>query len=322
MPHNHNEEHKAHEHPHAHTHGGHSHHHHHHELPKRLSKAFALAVLLNLAFVIIEAVYAVHANSSSLLADAGHNLGDVTGLAFAWFASWLATKPSTQRYSYGYKRTTILSALLNALLLLISCVFIVYDAIHILIYPEVVHENIVMIVAAIGILINGLSSMLFFGDHKDDLHIKAAFLHLLYDAIISAGVVVSAIVIRYTHWYRLDPLVGLVIVIFIVMSAWDMLRDSINMMLDAVPRNIHVEQVIAFLKSIDGVRDVHDVHIWGLSTTQTALTAHLVMPEKSLSDQDFKIINESLKKQFKIDHVTIQVERGQMDDPCGHVQCN
>jgi cobalt-zinc-cadmium efflux system protein len=312
----HDHHHHHHDHDHGHGHG----HHHHHEVPSNITKSFAIAVLLNLIFVVVEVLYALHANSSSLLADAGHNLGDVLGLGFAWLASWLLTKPANTRYSYGYKRTSILSALLNALILVIGSLFIAFDAIHNLIHPVIVHENIVIIVAAIGIVVNGVSALLFTSGHED-LQIKAAFLHLAYDALISLGVVIAAVVIKYTHWYRLDPILGLLIVVFIIKSTWSMLRESVNMMLDAVPEKIDSAAVREYLLSLDGVNEIHDMHIWGLSTTQVALTAHLVMPEQGLTDADFAKINAHLKEHFKIDHATLQVEKGDGDEPCERTDC-
>lgn len=313
--HDHNHSHDQHDHDHA-----HGHHHHHHDVPSNITKAFAFAVIINLLFVIVEAIYALHANSSSLLADAGHNLGDVMGLGFAWFSSWLLTKPATTRYSYGYKRTSILSALLNALILVVGSLFIAIDAIHNLLHPVAVHGTIVIVVAAIGIVVNGVSALLFTSGHED-LQIKAAFMHLAYDALISLGVVIAGVTILYTHWYRLDPILGLVIVIFIIHSTWSMLRESVNMMLDAVPEKVDSEAVKAYLQSLEGVSDIHDMHIWGISTTQIALTAHLVMPKGSLSDQDFVTINQYLKEHFKIDHATLQIEKGDGDDPCEQTEC-
>ncbi len=310
----------GHQHSHDHHHHGHSHGHHHHEhrLPSNITRAFAIGVALNLLFVVIEALYAWHANSTSLLADAGHNLGDVAGLAFAWLANTLVTKASSARYTYGYKRTTIVAALLNAVLLLVSSILIAFEAFQVLMHPEPVKEMIVIIVAAVGILVNGTSAFLFHGDHEDDLNIKAAFLHLLYDAVLSAGVVVTGLIIKFTHWYRLDPIVALVIVCFIVSSTWHVLRDSVDLMLDAVPRKINLEKVKECLCRIDGVSGVHHVHVWGLSTSEIALTAHLVVPEGGFKDSDYARVNKILKDKFKIVHTTLQIESGEKaaDEGC------
>jgi len=283
--------------------------------------AFALAVGLNLSFTLIEAIYAISANSMSLLADAGHNLGDVAGLLFAWGASWLLTKASSERFSYGYKRTTIVAALMNSLILVGTSAIIGYESIIKLIHPVDVHELTVVIVAAVGVLINGGTALLFMRGRKGDLNIKGAFLHLAYDALISVGVVMTGLAILMTGWTLLDPLVGLAIVAAILAGTWGLLRDSVNLILDAVPHNIDRNAVEQYLKNIEGVTGVHDLHIWGLSTKEAALTCHLVIPEgrSELSNEAYQKINCDLKDDFFIDHVTIQVERGDADVSCGQV---
>jgi len=283
------------------------------------NKAFAIATMANLAFTLIEAGYALVAHSTSLLADAGHNLGDVMGLLFAWIASYLLTKPSTDRYSYGFKRTSILAALVNALLLVATCSIIVYEAIWHIIRPEHVQTLIVMVVAFIGILINGSTAMLFMKG-QDDLNIRSAFIHLAGDALISFGVVVAAVVIHYTGWFVVDPIAGLVIVALILMSTWRLLRQSLDMILDAVPYNIDRHAVLGYLKAQPGVSMVHDLHIWSLSTNETAMTAHLIMPTGTPSAQEFARINDDLRKQFRINHATLQVELGDVDAECAHQQ--
>lgn len=290
---------------------GHHHHdhNHHHHAPESFNLAFGLAVFLNLGFTIIEATYAIMANSMGLLADAGHNLGDVLGLVLAWIASWLLTKKPTDRYSYGYKRTTIIAAIINALILVGTSVIIAYESIFKLFHPVQVHEVIVMVVAAIGIFINGGTALMFIRGSKEDLNIKGAFLHLAADALISVGVVIAGAIILYTGWLRLDPIVGLMIVVSILVGTWGLLRDSINLLMDAVPHAIDRKKVKQYLRKIPGVTAVHDLHIWGLSTKESALTAHLVMPGKMLSNEDYHRINHDLKHNHKIDHVTIQVEQ-------------
>ena len=203
---------------HVHGHGQGGGHHHHHAAPEKMNKVFAIAVIANLLFTAIEAVYAIFANSMSLLADAGHNLGDVLGLLFAWAASWLMTLPASRKYSYGFKRTSMMAALSNALLLVAASGVIIYESIVKLIHPSPVDEKVVIIVAAIGIVVNGATAALFVKGHKDDLNIKGAFLHLASDALISVGVVIVGIVILYTHWLWLDPVVGIAIVIAILMN--------------------------------------------------------------------------------------------------------
>lgn len=296
---------------------GHHHHGHHHvHATPDHGKAFFIATAVNLLFVIIEAIYAVLAHSMSLLADAGHNLGDVAGLALAWAASWLLTRPASERYSYGYKKTTVLAALANALLLTLATGIIAYESIVRFFHPQVVTEQIIMIVAAIGILINGGTALLFIRNQKDDLNVKSAFIHLAGDAAISLGVVITGFAIFYTHWLWLDPLIGLMLALTILGTGIGLMRDSVNLVLDAVPRHINQDKVRSYLCTLKGVTAVHDLHIWGLSTKEVALTAHLIAPENSFSDDDFHHINHELKHHFHIDHVTLQVERGQGNNPC------
>lgn len=301
----------------AHTHS-HSHGHHHHSdaVYSKMNLSFAIAVSANLLYTLIEGGYAIYAHSMGLLADAGHNLGDVLGLLLAWGASWLMVQPAQDRYSYGYKRSSVLASLLNAFLLVAASAIIAYESIIKLIYPESVNEITVIIVAAIGIIVNGSTAMLFAKDNKHDLNIKGAFLHLMADALLALGVLVSAIIIYYTGWTRLDPLVGLVIVIVIVAGTWDLLRQSLRLLLDAAPKHIEPEKVNAFLKALPGVEAIHDLHIWGLSTREVALTAHLVMPKGSFSDAEFHDINHELLDKFNIHHVTLQIEKGNDGPPC------
>lgn len=298
---------------HDHSHGGHGHTHH---LPKSFNAAFAISVTLNLLFTIFQAVYAFKANSMSLLADAAHNFGDVFGLTLAWGASWLLTLPARKRYSYGYKRTTILAALANAVILIATAALITYESIYKLLHLSHVDGWIVMIVALVGIAINGGTALLFMKGAEDDLNIKGAFLHLVADALISIGVVVAGGAILLTGWMWLDPVVSLLIVVIILWGTWGLLRDSVRLILDAIPHHIDQHHVEAYLKSIEGVSAVHDLHIWGLSTKEIALTAHLVIPDRVLSDADYEIINAALKEKFRIDHVTIQVETGNKEFPC------
>jgi len=304
-------------HSHHHHHDGHGHHHH---APPNNGKAFFIATLLNFLFVIAETTYALLAHSMSLLADAGHNLGDVAGLALAWGASWLLTRPASERYSYGYKKTTILAALANALLLTLATGIIAYESIVRLFQPQPVTEHIIMIVATLGIFINGGTALLFIKNQKDDLNVKSAFIHLAGDAALSLGVVITGAVIFYTHCLWLDPLIGLVLAITILGTSIGLMRDSVNLVLDAVPRHINQHKVKSYLTSIKGVTAVHDLHIWGLSTNEVALTAHLIMPDAILSDEDFHHISHELKHHFHIDHTTLQVERGTGSEPCAMIE--
>lgn len=314
----HDHKHDKHSHSHTHDHGhSHSHSHGHaHHLPQSFNFAFAISVLCNFTFTVAEAVYAILANSMGLLADAAHNFGDVFGLVLAWGANWLLTLPARKRYSYGFKRTTILAALANALILVATSALISYESIYKLIYISTINEHIVIVVAFIGIFINGGTALLFMKGAHEDLNIKGAFLHLMGDALISIGVVVAGVIILFTGWMWLDPVVGLLIVFIILYGTWGLLRDSVRLILDAIPHHIDHHGIENFLKQYPDVEMVHDLHIWGLSTKETALTVHLVMPKTQLSDADFKHINLILKTKFKIDHATIQVETGNLEYPC------
>lgn len=295
----------------------HSHHsHHEHHTGQSFNFAFAVAIGLNFAFTIFQAAYAFIANSMSLLADAAHNFGDVFGLVLAWGASWLLTLPARKRYSYGFKRTTILAALANALILVSTSALITYESIYKLIHLSTVNGMLVIIVALIGIFINGGTALLFMRGAHDDLNIKGAFWHLIADALISIGVVIAGILIMLTGKMWLDPLAGIIIVAIILWGTWGLLRDSVRLILDATPHHIDLQSVEEYLTHFPGVAMIHDLHIWGLSTKEVALTAHLVMPNSALTDADHEKINMTLKQQFRIDHVTIQVEKGSKEYPC------
>lgn len=304
-----------------HSHHGHSHGHdqhgHSHAHPQPSSHfAFAIAVVLNLGYTIAQAIYALMANSMSLLADAGHNLGDVLGLLLAWGATWLLTLPARKRYSYGFKRTTILAALSNAVILVATAALIAYESIYKLFHLSAIDSKVVIIVAIVGIIINGGTALLFLKGAEDDLNIKGALYHLLSDALISFGVVIAAGLIMLTGKVWIDPIVGLIIVLIILQGTRGLLRDSVTLLLDAIPHYIDHAGVKHYLTNLPGVIAVHDLHIWGLSTREVALTAHLVSPEGTLTDADYQKINSHLRNQFKIQHATIQVESGSLDHPC------
>jgi cobalt-zinc-cadmium efflux system protein len=291
-------------------------HHHHGSTFVTLNISFALAILLNSGFVLTEVVYGFIAHSVSLLSDAVHNFGDVLGLLMSWGASVLVKRRATQRYSYGYKKLTILAALANALLLVLTSALIVYESINRLNHPSQINEVIVMIVAFIGMLINGGTALLFMKQSASDLNIKGAFLHLAYDALIALGVVLAGAAIYFTGRLWIDPLVGLIIVAIISWSSWSLLRRSVELILGAVPYGVNQKAVYTYLKDLPRVQEVHDLHIWGLSTQETALTAHLIMPEGGLSDKEYLQINQVLAKEFHIQHITLQVEQGQKKYPC------
>jgi len=305
-----------HSHDHAHQHGhSHSHQHGHHAI-RSFNAAFAIAVVATLAYTFAEIGYAFYADSMSLLADAVHNLGDALGLILAWIANWLLSFPARKRYSYGFKRTTIIAALANAFILVATSALIAYESIYKLFHLTEVDESIVIMVGLVGIAVNGSASLLFMRGAKDDINIKGAFLHLMADALILVGVVVSAIIIRYTNWYWIDPVLGLIIVGIVLWGTWGLLRDSVILILDAIPHHIDHIGVKNYLKTLPGVIAVHDLHIWGLSTREVALTVHLIMPQASLTDANYIKINNVLHEKFNISHATIQVEKGSEEDLC------
>jgi cobalt-zinc-cadmium efflux system protein len=311
---------------HNHDHGasGHDHHHGHHAPDlqfESINLSFIVAVGANLLFTIFEAAYALYANSMSLLGDAGHNLSDVLGLLLAWGAAYLAAKKTSELYSYGYRRTTILAAIINSIVLVFTAGYIAVESMERLMSPSPVAEVAIMVVAGVGIFINAGTALLFAKGSKSDLNLRGAYLHLAYDAVISAAVVVGAAVILLTGWLWIDPALGLLIVVVIVSGTWGLLRDSINLILDAVPQGVDRNAIQAFLQNINGVSQVHDLHIWGMSTHENCLTAHLVMPENTLweSEQGYAKIGEALRERFKIHHVTLQVEK---DLECATQDCD
>jgi cobalt-zinc-cadmium efflux system protein len=289
-----------------HAHGGHGSGHVH--APASFGTAFAVGIALNLTFVAVEFVYGVLANSMALIADAGHNLSDVLSLAIAWIASALARRPPSSRYTYGLGGSSIVAALFNAVLLLVAVGAIAWEAILRLFHPEPVASGTVMIVAAVGIVINGATAWLFASGRKGDLNIRGAFLHMVADAAVSAGVVVAAAVILMTGWLWLDPLTSLVVVGLIVWGTWSLLRDSLAMSVSAVPAAIDPQAVRRYLESRPGVAAVHDLHIWPMSTTETALTAHLVLPSGHPGDEFLMQATTELRHRFGIGHTTLQIE--------------
>lgn len=289
---------------------------HHHPTLITLHISFVIAIALNSGFVLVEVIYGLIAHSVSLLSDAVHNFADVLGLLMSWGASVFIKRRATQRYSYGYKKLTILAALANALLLILTSALIVYESINRLYHPKEINEIIIMVVALVGILINGGTALLFWRESSSDLNIKGAFLHLAYDALIALGVVLAGAAIYFTGWLWVDPIVGLLIVSIIMLGSWNLLRRSVELILGAVPHGVNQKAVYTYLKELPRVQEVHDLHIWGLSTQETALTAHLIMPEGGLSDEEYLKINQVLAKEFHIQHITLQVEQGQKKYPC------
>ena len=291
----------------GHTHGLGDHHGHSHGLVD-YGRAFLIGTILNLGFVIVEAVFGFLANSMALLADAGHNLSDVAGLLVAWGAATLAKRAPTRHYTYGFRRSSILAALFNALFLLAAMGAIAFEAIQRFTDPEPVSSTTVMLVAGVGIVINAATALLFASGRKGDINIRGAYLHMAADAAVSAGVVIAGFAITQTGWLWLDPLTSLIIVAVIFFGTWGLLRDSVGMSLDRVPSDIAPIEVEHWLASLPGVTRVHDLHIWGMSTTEVALTCHLVMPKGSPGDAFLHQTAARLDQEFGIDHITIQIE--------------
>lgn len=299
---------------HSHGHGHHGHNHNHGQA--NYSRAFAIGTALNVGFVIIEAVYGYFAHSLALFADAGHNLSDVLGLLLAWGASALARRPPTRRYTYGLRGSSILAALFNAILLLLAMGAIAWEAIRRFSDPSPVAGGTVIGVAVVGIVINTATALMFMSGRQGDLNIRGAFLHMAADAIVSAGVVLAGIAIVVTGWLWFDPVVSLIIVAVVVVGTWQLLRDSVNLALDAVPEGISPQAVQTYLAERRGVTQVHDLHIWAMSTTETALTAHLVMPSGYPGDAFLAETCKELHDHFGIEHSTLQVETGDRNHPC------
>lgn len=308
----HNHHHRHHQHNHHHA----GHHHAGHPSSVTSSRAFAIAVILNVVFVVLEFVYGFLANSTALMADAGHNLSDVLGLLLAWGASVLARREPGGRYTYGLRSTSILAALFNAMLLLVACGAIALEAIQRLLQPSLVTGLVVTLVAAIGILINGFSAWLFMAGRRDDINVRGAYLHLLADAAVSFAVVISGLAMMATGWFWLDPLLSLLIVAVIVIGTWRLLREAMRMAVNAVPAHIDLSAVESFFAAQSGVTEVHDLHVWPMSTTESALTVTLVIPELVTEDSFLDRLALELQSRFNIGHSTIQVRRGAAAAAC------
>jgi cobalt-zinc-cadmium efflux system protein len=299
---------------HSHSHGGHSHGHghahgHHHH-PSDFGRAFAIGIVLNLGFVLVEAWYGWLANSMALLAVAGHNLADVLGLATAWVGAVLAKRPASRRFSYGFRGASILAALVNAVLLLIAVCLIVYHAAWRLIVPDLVQGETVILVAAIGIAVNMGTALMFVRGRKSDINVRGAYLHMVADALVSAGVVVAGFGIQFTGWLWIDPVTSLVVAGMIFLATADLFRESLTMAMAGVPRSIDPDHVEHHLLALSGVTRVHDLHIWSMSTTEYALTAHLVMPDGFPGDAFLEDCAHRVAHHFGITHSTFQIEVG------------
>jgi cobalt-zinc-cadmium efflux system protein len=307
------------QHDHDHDHGAHGHgahgHGHSHALPADgINLRMGIAVALNLVFVVVEGGFGIMSNSVALIADAGHNLSDVLGLVCAWGALLLGRRPPGAKFTYGLGRSSVLAALVNAVLLLLACGAIAWEAASRLGSPPPVMGRTVMAVAAVGIVLNGISAWMLHAGSHGDLNRRSAYIHMLSDAAVSAGVLLSGLLIMLTGWSLLDPLVSLAIVAVILITTWRLLRDSLTLSLDGVPASVNSSAVMSYLADQRGVTDVHDLHIWALSTTSVALTAHLVVPERGAEDALLTSLTPDLKRRFQIQHATLQIER----DRCAH----
>ncbi|SPB15903.1 cation transporter [Caballeronia novacaledonica] len=309
------EQHDDHAHGHSHGHGGHGH--HHHGAPQAgQGRTFALAVGLNVLIVIVQAVYGFLAHSTALLADAGHNLSDVLGLLLAWGAVWLGKRQPSSRYTFGLGSSSILASLANAALLLFACGAIVLESIQRLLNPAPVAGLDVFVVATLGMIVNGFSAWLFMRGSQEDLNVRGAFLHMAADAAISAAVAVSGLIILFTGASWLDPLMSLIVVSVIVYGTWGLGRDAMRLAMAAVPPSVDMPRVERYLEQLPGVRDVHDLHVWALSTTENALTVHLVMPEGHPGDAFVQGVVTTLRQEYSMHHATVQVEFGEACRAC------
>jgi cobalt-zinc-cadmium efflux system protein len=291
-------------------------HEHSHNHDIELGTAFKIGISINIIFVVVEALSGVFSNSMSLVADAGHNLSDVLALVFSWIAVILSQRKPTLKFTYGFRRSTILVALLNTIVLLVAVGIILYETVQRLRNPVVINARSVMIVASIGIAVNAFTAWLFMKGKKNDINIRSAFIHFVADALVSLGVVVGGIIMMFTGIHWIDSVVSFAIIAVILYSSYDLLIDSVNLALDAVPENIEIDHVRDYFKSLPEVAGVHDLHIWSLSTTDAALTVHLT----TCVPTEFSFISSiqrHLHEQYKIEHSTIQVEYGSMED-CGN----
>lgn len=290
-------------------------HDHHHNITNH-NRAFALGVLLNIGFVIVEVGYGLLANSMALIADAGHNLSDVASLLLAWGASALANKAATTKRTYGLRKTTILASLLSAVLLLLALGVITFEALERIRNPQPIEGLTIIVVAGIGVFINFFTALLFFKGQKQDLNIRGAFLHMAADAAVSLGVVISGMFILFKNWIWIDPIISLVIVAVVLVGTWGLLRDSFNYAIDGVPNNIDTDKIREYFLNFDCVERLHDLHVWPLSTSENAITVHLVV-NTTLVDNDFLLtLKTELSEHFGVTHSTIQVESDGQSDIC------
>lgn len=300
---------------HGHSHSGHSHDHAHHA-PAPTDKRYIVAIALNLGFVVMEASAGFIANSTALLSDAAHNLSDVLGLALAGGAAWLAKRSAGTQRTYGYSKATVLAALANALVLVIACGAILWEASSRFFAPEATQPLFIMVVAFAGVIINGMTAMLFLSGRKEDVNVRGAYLHMLADAGVSAAVIVAGAAILFTGQNWIDPAISVMVVLLILWGTWGLLRESLDLAMDAAPAHIDVAAVRTYLATQPGVIAVHDLHVWAMGATKPALTAHLVRPDGG-DDAFLAQVADGISHRFGIGHVTLQVERTQRDDCAG-----
>ena len=276
-----------------------------------INSVFIIGIVLNLLFVVIEVIAGLFSHSLSLLSDAGHNLADVGTLALSLLAYRLLKVKSTKKYTYGYRKTSVLVALFNAMILLVSIGAIVYEAAHRFLYPEPIPGNTIALVAAIGILINGITAFLFLREKNKDINIKSAYLHLMSDALVSMAIVIGGIIIIYTHWYWIDSGLSIIVALVILFTTWQLLKNALRLSLDGVPENISLDQIKQTSMKIRGVKEVHHIHIWAISTTENAMTAHLVLDQNTSIEQE-QSIKHKLKHELEhlnVHHITLETER-------------
>ncbi|MGH8428588.1 MAG: cation diffusion facilitator family transporter [Gammaproteobacteria bacterium] len=292
--------------------------HHGAHIQTRLRGAFAIGIVLNIVIVVAEVLAGYFSNSMALVADAGHNLTDILSLVLAGGALWFAQRPTSTRRTYGFRRATILAALANALILILVSIGLAWGSLARIFVPQPVNEPIVIVVAAFAVVVNGITALLFLKDQRRDLNVRAVFLHMAADAALSLGVVLSAIGVLVSGWLRLDPAMSLIIVIAILWTTWGLLRESFDLSLDAVPKNIDSDAVRSYLRGLPAVSEVHHLHVWAMSTSEVALTAHLVKPDGVLDDALLARVRLELHERFGIGHVALQLERGDGARPgCG-----
>jgi cobalt-zinc-cadmium efflux system protein len=297
--------------------------HNHSHTPENYNMAFAIGVSLNIVFVLIEVSYGIIADSLALIADAWHNLSDVFSLLLAWGANYLASRPATDRRTYGLRRATIMASLLSAVLLLFALGGIAWEALERLLEPASANGLVIITVAAIGVVINTATALLFVSGQKHDLNIRGAYLHMAADAGVSLGVVIGGVAIMFTNWLWLDPLISLFIVLVVLLGTWNLLKDSFNLSIDAVPKGIDMSEIRAYLGGLENVSEIHDLHVWALSTRQNALSVHIIRRDKTLDNDFLHAIQEHLHHHFNISHVTVQVESEEGKNGCllNHSEC-